>query len=305
VAGPRLVVEPPAFGPRPYGLLSVADVRTNPDNPHWQNGITWVDNCLASGMGNTTWDECIVVTGAGAPPEPPTKTDNVDRLFRGATPFTAYTKFDCAPVGVQDQVALAGEALRQSEDWQVERTFWTGMSNGSKIVFPHLAENTTRTDAQGISIQTAATIVTGTAVDVPTGLGMLEAQLANCYNGVGIIHVPTVALPSFDMWGLVRQRPSRTSGGQFGNQLQTLNGNSVAVGAGYPGTSPAGAAPATGTAWLYATGPVVMYRGSVRIIPMEQSINRTNNTVEMIAERTFVLGFSCCHAAVLVSLGDM
>jgi hypothetical protein len=281
------------FAPQPYGLISV--VQPVDDNTtHWLNGITWQSRCM-NPMGSSTYDECIAVTGSGeAPPEPSTKAENVELIDRGGTPFTVYAKFDCSPVGISDAQKIATDALNRSESWQVERVFWTGLVDGKVIAFPHLAAAAEVDDAQGIMLQSAATIVTGSPVDIATGLGLLEAQLANCYNGVGVIHVPIVALPTLDAWGLVKA----TTG-----VLKTLNGNLVSVGAGYAGTSPAGAAASVGTTWLYATGAIMMRRGDVKIAPSRESIDRRNNTVEMIAERTYVLGWDCCHAAVQVDIG--
>ena len=295
MAGPRLIVNPPAFTPSPYGLLSVAQ-QVTADGPHWQNGITWQSRCLVP-MGRLTYDECIAVTGSGGPPpEPSTKTEVLDLVLRGATPFTAYAKFDCALVGMDEALKIATDALAQSEPWQVERAFWTGLVDGRVLAFPHLAANAVVQDAQGITLQNATSIVvTGSAVDAATGLGILEAALADCYNGVGVIHVPVKLLPTLQAWGLVVAQNGK---------LRTLNGNLVAAGGGYPGTSPSGVAPATGEAWMYATGAVFMYRGDVQV-PSDRvsSVNRTTNTREMIAERTYVLGWDCCQHAVLVDLG--
>lgn len=295
MAGPRLIVNPPAFTPSPYGLLSVAQ-QVTADGPHWQNGVTWQTSC-PSPMGRSTYDECIVVTGSGGPPpEPSAKTDNVDMNYRGATPFTVYAKFDCSLSGMDDALKIASNALAQSESWQVERAFWTGLVDGSVLAFPHLAANAAIDDAQSIELQSAASIVaTGAALDPVTGLGLLEAALADCYNGVGVIHMPVKALPTFQAHSLVFAQNGK---------LRTLNGNLVSVGGGYPGTSPSGVASASGEAWLYATGAVFMYRSDVKI-PSDKvsSINRTTNTREMIAERTYVLGWDCCHHAVLVDLG--
>lgn len=295
MAGPRLIVNPPAFTPSPYGLLSVAQ-QVTADGPHWQNGVTWQTRCL-SPMGRSTYDECIVVTGSGgAPPEPNAKTNVVDMGYRGATPFTAYAKFDCALSGMEDALKIATDALAQSESWQVERAFWTGLVDGRVVAFPHLAANAAIDDAQSIELQSAASIVaTGAALDPVTGLGLLEAALADCYNGVGVIHMPVKALPTFQAHSLVFAQNGK---------LRTLNGNLVAVGGGYAGTSPSGVASAAGEAWLYATGAVFMYRSDVKV-PSDKvsSINRTTNTREMIAERTYVLGWDCCHHAVLVDLG--
>lgn len=303
MAGPRLLVDAPAFTARPYGLLSVVQFPAE-TSPHWQNGVTWTTNCLESGMGDATWDECVTVTGTGEPPEPPVKDENVERTHRGATPFTVYTRFDCAPVGNEDARQVATDALAQSEPFQLEQAFWTGRIENTEVVFPHLADNAQTLDAQGVVLQTAATQIAGGPHDVADALGRLEDELARCYGGVGVLHVPTRALPTLDAWGLVERRPARDGAtGQFGNQLQTRNGNLVAVGAGYPGTSPAGAAPADQTTWLYATGAVFAYRGDVRVNAVRDSLDRSTNTVQMIAERTYTFGWDCCHVAVLTQLG--
>lgn len=296
MAGPRLIVNPPTFTPSPYGLLSVAQVANGDGTPHWQNGVTWQSRCLVP-MGRLTYDECIAVTGSGGPPpEPNAKTDVLDLTLRGATPFTAYAKFDCALIGMDDALKIATDALAQSEPWQVERAFWTGLVDGRVLAFPHLAANADVLDAQSIKLQSSASIVvTGAAVDAVSGLGLLESALADCYNGVGVIHIPVKLLPTLQAWGLVTAQSGK---------LRTLNGNLVAVGGGYPGTSPTGVTPATGESWMYATGAVFMYRGEVQVpVDKVSSINRTNNTREMIAERTYVLGWDCCHHAVLVDIG--
>jgi hypothetical protein len=128
-------------------------------------------------------------------------------------------------------------------------------------------------------------------------LGLLEQGLANCYNGVGVIHIPELLVPTFDSWKLLKQ---------VGPQLYTTNGNKVAVGAGYPGTAPDGTARAGNTCWMYATGNVFGYRSQVRVRAPQtspSSLERSTNTRKMIAERTYVLGWDCCHFSVQVSLG--
>jgi hypothetical protein len=290
-----LIIEPPSFTPSPYGLLTVAQL-LDPPTPHWQNGLTWESRCMDPGMGSSTYDECIAVTGVGSIPEPSQKTPNTHQVLRGATPFTPFTRFDCSPVGLPDAAAMARDALAQSEAWQVERAFWTGLVDGKLIAFPHLAANDDVFDAQGAELQSAATVVTsGTAVDLATGLGLLEEGLGNCYNGRGVVHVPVRVLPTLDMHGIVRV---------VGDHLETLKGNLLSVGAGYPGTSPTGANAAAGEAWIYATGAVFFLRGEVRILPTTPaSFDRSTNTIQQIAERTYVLGWDCCHVAAQVRIG--
>lgn len=297
MAGPRLLVEPPAFRPLRYGLLDVVDFKTSSDNTHWKNGITYESTCFSgTTVGALTYDECISVTGTGAPPAPSTLTDNLDKVFRGATPFTTYVEFDCSTVGNADAAARTEQALLRSEPWQAERAFWTGTADGQQVVWPHLAANAAQLDALGYVLQTAATVVTGgsSPLDVAEGLGALETALGNCIGGAGIIHVPSVALPTLIAWKLVEA----ADGG-----LWTQRGNRVAVGAGYTGTSPSGATPALGSTWMYATGNIIGYRGEVSILTADEAIDRSRNTIKMIARRTYVLGWNCCHAAALIQLG--
>lgn len=293
MAGPRAVVDPQVHEPLPHGLLSVARLITASD-PHWQNGITWRSDCPV-GMGASTYDECIAVTGSGGPPpEPSAKTDSLAVTFRGATPVTPYARFDCSPVGNRDAAEAARVALERAEPWQVERAFWTGLVDGITAIFPHLAANAQVLDAQGYVLQSAASVPVTGSVDPATGLGLVEQALADCHGGTGVIHVPAKALPTLGALGLVRLD---------GNTLRTMAGNAVAVGAGYPGTSPAGATPTTAQTWIYGTGAVHMYRGDVRMTGVPDSLNRSTNTVGMIAERTYVLGWDCCHAGQLIDIG--
>lgn len=296
----RLVVDPPAYVPSPYGLLSAVDLRAGEDL-HWQMGVNWEDICGGAGV---TTDACVTsapaVTGVGLIPP---KAATTSRSGWGATPFTVYVEVDCSPVDFYDRrEELVRYALNRFESFQVERTFWTGLApernnvgglpNG---VLPHLASNAAVVETSlghTITLQQAATPVTGVALNVVNALGALEQQLANCLNGTGVIHVPQALAP--DMALLVQK---------VGNRLVTPNGNTVAIGAGYPGTSPAGATPAAGTVWMYATGPVFAYRGeaSARMLEGAAPVDRSLNTVKAIVERTYLLGYGCCLAAQLVN----
>lgn len=307
MAGPRLIIDPPTFTSSRYGLLSVVE-RATVAGSHWQNGVTWSSYCNVDGMGASTYDECIATTGApdGPVPEPSPKEPTVEHVLRGATPFTPLTRFDCAPVGNEEAQQIATAALARTEEWQVERAFWTGVVDGHTLVFPHLAANAEVVGVDDALLQPVASpVVTGGApLDPASALGLLEEALAGCYGGVGVVHVPVRLLPTLVAWELVHPVGGRDVGsGQFGRQLQTTSGNLVAVGNGYPGTGPDGTDPGPTAAWMYATGRVFMLRSNVKITPFTSAVNREVNTLEMIAERTYVLGYDCCLLAVQVSLG--
>lgn len=289
----RKFVDPPTRTPMPYGLFTVVEPRDDGD-PHWKNGVEWQPLC---GGSSTTFDYCV--TGGAAPP----LVDTGGRDTRAATPFTVYAEIDCSPVGTQWDQGLedARKLLELTEQYQVERAFWTGLNQGlagPASVYPHLAANVAVVDpVQGsnlqVVLQPAATVVTGSAVGATQGIGALEAALAQCYDGEAVLHVPVQAIPVM---------ASNVLFYRDGNALRTFNGNRVVAGAGYANTSPSGVAAPAGTAWIYATGALFMYKGGVEQFTREQSLDRNTNTFKAIAQRTYVLGWDCCLFAVLINI---
>lgn len=288
---PRNLVPPPNFTPRGRGLLSVVQPRFDEADPHWRNGVVYQPQC---GDADTTYDPCVSVDGAGEPvPAPPEKTATAELVARGATPFAVYAEIDCNPVGWWDEAQQRAEqALARAEEWQVERAFWTGLAANQQVVHPHLAADSDLETDDGVRLQTAATVVVDTVVGVPQGLGLLEQALADCYKGVGVIHVPEQLIPLLaDAQQIIRQ----------GEVYRTWNGNLVAAGSGYPGSGPDGSTPADGSVWMYATGAVFAYRSRPMVIPPEEgAFDHRGNTVKVLTERTYVLGWDCCHLAVQV-----
>lgn len=299
--GPLQLVAPPVALPQPFGLLEVAGPPVGDDDLHWQQGIFYQALCP---LGGTTWEECLAVTGIGAAPPPPSKADNADLVLRAATPFTVYAEFDCSAVGLPDLEQLAEQALVRVEGWQVERAFWTGFAGpaGSQqpVVYPHLAEDVAVTYPLGYgpgsvaTLTSAATVVSGGNPAV--ALGSLEQALTDCYRGQGVVHAPLAAVATLYGNRLIERQGAR---------LVTAAGTPVVAGGGYPGTSPAGAAPAAGTTWLYATGRPFYRRSPARSWPLRDSFNRAENTVAMLAERTYLLGWDCCHFAAPLTLGSV
>lgn len=291
----RKFVPGPLVTPETATLLDYVQWVDDPD-PHWRAGITYPEVC---GNASSTYDLCVTsappVTGAN-----PTKLDSASRNWRGATPFTIYTEIDCNPVGwVNNAEAIVAEALRRYEHLQVEEVFSTGtVASVANVMYPHLNANAVVVDSTDslITLQTAAAVVTGT-FDVVEGLGILENALADCYGARGLIYV---TLPVFEEMleaHLLTQR----------NGLwYTGKGNFVVPGSGLTGNSPAGTAPAAGTSWMYATGALMGYRSAPKQVGnIVESFDRGVNTLKIIIERTYVLGWECCHAAVLVSTGGV
>jgi hypothetical protein len=291
----RTYIAPPAAAPSPYGLLSVVELRPD-DVPFWRLGVSWQDTCPTGG---STLEPCYpsapAVTGTSFP-----KSANVTRTNWGATPFTVYAEVDCsAPAFWDDREAYVRTAFERVEQWQVERIFWTGTVSGvANAALPHLAA-ATQIQETGLgyatNLQLQSTAVTGVALAPAVALGTLEDALADCLLGVaGVIHIPNGIAPIFASSGLFVKDGSR---------LRTHNGNLVAIGNGYPRSGADGVDPGLGHSWIFGTGPIFAYReNNVRVLAdNNSSLVRTNNTVKVIAERTYLLGYDCCLYGALVS----
>lgn len=290
----RMLVDPPRRQPMPFGIFTVVDERPV-DDPHLLGGVEYQPLCGGAG---TTFDYCV--TGGPAPAFYPT----VSRTMRAATPFTVFSELVCSPVGTNWDQAYEDvvDILETTEQYQVERALWTGEVGGlANQMYPHLSANaavTTPIVTGGLTttLQTQAVIVSGGPVSAATGIGLLEGALGACYDGVGVLHVPETAIPALANLNMIFRD---------GKNLRTHNGNLVVAGAGYTGTSPSGVSPAPGTTWMYATGQFFMYRGKIITFTRESSLNRSNNTLTAVAQRTFVLGWDCCHFAVQINTGSV
>lgn len=295
---PRFRVEPPAFVPRQFGLLSTVDVRIESD-PHWLNGVWWQQTCDIGGL----YAAVHCVTGLGA-----TKGANVEREAYAAHPTIVLVEIECSAVGYdpaeQNQDAL--DALARVEEYQLESAFWTGTAGAvTNAVYPHLASNAQVLDSafsasQSVVVQLAATNVSasGLALDIAEGLGRLEDALGDCVPGQGVIHMTLTLADIAQSRGLLIERNGRK---------YTVAGNRVVIGAGYPGTSPTGTTVA-GVHYMYATGPVFVIRGDPAVLGEARVSDRfdlATNTMHTIAERTFVVGYACCLFTVPISLGGV
>lgn len=280
---------PDLFSPAGFGLTSVIEWLTG--GPHWQGGIQYDVDCTEIAV---TMMECI----SGAPAVNPTKSATWARLTRGARPFTLYGEADCSPADGdwwETGRDRALTALSHAAPTGIERAFWTGQTNSAPVL-PNLT--TTGPIYAGAAnillLQPAATLISGAPLDVVEGLGRLEAALGTCYDGRGVIHVPEQLGPALAAQNLCYKE---------GTRLYTYEDNLVAIGRGYPGTGPNGGAPPAGSMWMWATGPVFGIRGTPKTFDPVQMLDRSVNTYKVIAEQTFLVGWTCCLIGVLVTTG--
>lgn len=286
----RVNVVAPAITPASATLLDYVSWQDAPDSK-WLNGITYRTQC---GDTSTTFDYCSV-TGSPTLPNP-TKEQTGDISYRGATPFTVYSRIDCSPPGFwNDAENLVMTQLAQTESRTVETAFWTGeIADGAGTVYPHLASNVEVYDTEApltVLLQPAASVPITGAINVVRALSALEESLGECYNAVGTIFV---TMHTFNR--MVAEHLLDFRNGRY----VTKKGNWVVPGYGFPGTSPAGADRTPGQAWMYATGNVFGYRTAPKQVgSLEESFRRDVNTLEMIVERTYLITWDCCLFAVL------
>lgn len=280
---------PPTFKPLPYRLLDAAEVVDF--TGHQKLGVTFTPEYC----GPALVTDAVCVTGEGTPITPleggiPT---------RAGDPFLIRAWIDCSLIGTGEEELRRRtlEALERNGPTTVETVFWTGGPYG---VSPHLAEDTAITITSGgstVSLQTAATVITGT-YDVVEGLGLLEEAMAGCYGGVPFIHVPRRASAHLAANHLVESEDGR---------MYTANGSTVVPGAGYARTGPDGAEAPAGQAWFYATGAVKIWRGAVEFTAHDAAelLGRSDNSTVLVAQQRYVIGWDCCHFAILISLGGI
>lgn len=279
-----LLVPGPKNTPNRYGLLTVAEPIT-PEDGHWEGGITWDDD-LCSSI-HTSSEYCpIPVSGF--------TTKISDRDFQSccADPFLVYASYDCPPVGTSagEAFAIAEKRLRIREARAVERIFWTGITEDGIQVNPSLVFGNSECGSAPVNLTAPAG-----PVGLVASMAVLESALGDCAPGTGVIHA-NYGLASFLAASLLIN--------QQDDAWYTVTGQRLALGAGYTGSGPLGTDPAPGTTWVFATGPVVIYRSEPFLTPerFKEAIDARLNSVQVYAERVYAVGWSCCLFCIQVNL---
>lgn len=277
-----------------FGLLSPATTPLDLPGTKWRLGFQWQATCPDA---DGTYGECTTLEGDYLPAPP--KEETWDWELRGATPITVFSRADCAPVGEWSELSTRNQqALLRSEERELERIFWTGetvQDSGDITTFPHLAyDGPVIFDGDDV-LQPNPDIVTAIPQTIEVGIGMLEDAMRDIYPGVATLHVP-IRLASL-MAEAVLLAP------RSGTMFTSSVGSKVVFG-NYPGTSPDGT-DTPGVTWVYATGEVFYQREPTphSFTPVE-SLDRDVNTLGMIAERTYVIGWDCRHMAIPILNGE-
>lgn len=225
----------PAVRPRPFGLFSVATPEASTD-PHWMVGVQWESNACVPIYATT--DACITGT------VPPSKTITpCDADFISIKPFSVYTYVKRTGENADQASNVAATLLSQGEQFGAEAALWTHLSNS-------------------ITEVAAATTL--------EALARSEADLAENYHGLGVIHMNAAAATRVGDKLVIS-----------GSSLTTKIGTPVVVGAGYNQDDPGA---------IYATGALVVRRDTVQTYP---SNALSTNDLFVLAERTYLVGWDC------------
>ncbi|PSK57982.1 hypothetical protein B0E38_01827 [Streptomyces sp. 111WW2] len=279
-AGLRQVVEGIAGTPLPHGILgaSCTNILDVPDERiHELNGVEWL--ALGCCPARDWPDPCEDTSPGDESPGSPTEKEFCRPDTEHAAPITVYAGAECSAPGFSYDEARtqALASLTLGEQHAVEAGF---MRN----VLTATADDLTPPEGP---------------LSVAQGVAVLEGCLAESYGGVGTLHVPAGAAALLGCCNVLREDPASGA-------LRTLAGNCAIIGAGYSylNLGPGGLPADPGTAWLYITGPVVIRRGPVDVIPdrsrASASVNIRNNDRRVLAERTYVVGTTCTVCAVNV-----
>lgn len=154
----------------------------------------------------------------------------------------------------------------------------------------------------------AITTLNGGDPTQPVGaLGLIESYLACCSDiGRGVVHVPPALLAVFRNLGLLLE-PTTPTGRRY-----TPAGHTVVSDCGYDGTAPGTAAagptaPAAGTLWIYATGPIVARVSALTPIGTNEDVAAllaTTNDRVAVASGLAMVAWGCCHAGIAVDVSD-
>lgn len=267
----------------PFGILSPATTTTHQSEDYFTSGYTYevVDAGVKIANG--------IMFGAAQTP-PTTVIDNTDSTERFKTyyPFDIQATIRVSTFGTTpDEIkASALRALDLVTQKAIEIEFWNG-----NVAQALTLDNDNRYLAGSQTIDLTPTA--GTGIKPRFGLAVLEQAIANAPLGAqGTIHVPR------DVASALKVKAD-------GKTLRTNLDTPVVAGVGYSRKGPGGTDAPAGHAWMYATGPVTVQLGSVKIVPEKtnQSVNTRINEIEYYVDRPAGVTWSTSDSfAVLIDL---
>lgn len=203
---PEIVERPEPTGPATGSLLNHVPP-TDPGNRWAVGGVTFELVCGAA----SRWAPCSgAIRTPTTPPPPP--------IFR---PFQVVGAYQCATLGAAEDPGRyarnAERILQQHVSHQIENELWTGtLALANSYETPFLADGT-------------ATAVTTTAIPLTTAFARLVAGLRSCIGDTtGVIHVSPYIASILLRLAAIRHNTT-------GDRFETVFGDLVLAGGGYPG----------------------------------------------------------------------
>lgn len=252
-----------------YGLLTVAEATESLlAMPARGNGVAYeLTSCATA----TPYPALCPVDVA------PAKVFDEGLPFGGNDSFAVYSALNCGTFGhsFTEFEVIARNRLAAGEQGAVELAVWTGLD----------AVGGTALDIESFNNSSPTVVTVVDADNIVHVVAVLEefAYLTQGYGYQAYIHAP-VEVAAFA--AAERQLV------QDGSLKRTPYGSIWVFGGGYPGTDAGGTVPAGGTA-IYITGKTTVWRDSVFVPPLEQTLNKTTNQQNVIAERNYVVAFDC------------
>jgi hypothetical protein len=189
--------------------------------------------------------------------------------------FAIIQAMSCSGLGIGDDFAQKAErVLDATQSFGVEEALSQGIVGSTN---PFLGDGN-------------VTVLGGAAVTPAVGLAHLE-QAIGATGRMGMIHATPAVVSS---WG-------ESYLDVVGGVLRTVNGTPVASGGGYIGAEADGAPAAAGQSWAFASGPVEVRLAAVNVQPIRETLDRSDNTVVVRAERYALADWdTCLQVAVLI-----
>lgn len=279
------VIQPTELVAPRFSLVSAAGPNPADSEPdqRWENGVTFSPETCSDA---DAWWECPGVDGA---PSADKDTLAVNPDPPAFWPWVVWHSDTCTTLddwrtrGGRERAIRALEA-RESKQIAAEFAHGTIVTTGD---FP----NPWLGDANMVDLSAVP-------LSVLSALAEMQAALASCSPGRGMIHAP-IAVAS--VWYGLRLIEVD------GDRLVDPFGNIIVADAGYDGAAPNGTVTA-GEPWIYGTDVVRVWRGKPLITgdPDTAELVYETNSVEWRAERPAMVTFSpCCQLGVAVDLTDV
>lgn len=256
--GPALDLDGPLPVPRQHSLLRTRAVDVVIDEPgnvgRWTNGV----NVIGYPDGTPSlWEPCSTGTMR-------VKEDGEPAPWERFDPIAVYFPLPCSTHGMGDYDLFARRA-----ELALEATLSHGIEDAlANGVF--LSNNPSLGDASLTSL------AGGAAVSPAVGLRHLDNAIGERTGRQGIIHATPAIV---DAWGAGQ-------GLRFSEEIRSPAGTPIVSGSGYIGVDPVGkTASGATTEWAFATGPVAIKISPFVTTSVDETVDRSDNSVIVRAER--------------------